>query len=570
MQYEAEIPSGLRVGESFMAQTPYGVVPVQVPPGYRPGQRIRFNVDGSTGRPQQQEPTVVVGRPLTGDVEGGRGGYGSYRYRVDPKDATVSGMPFLQGIPVKQAERKVEEIHKGGDLAAQHEPFPDSRKCQDPLWILPFFAVVAAVIVAAIIFAPQLNKDIHSSNKDVDWPTLSSVLVGGGAGAAVSLLSALAFSALAKAAPGCVVWTSLLLGPSLVVAMGAAMLVFGSGIVGLIFIALGAMMFGCVFICWRPFIPFTIRIVEMVSGVMMKHPGLVGVSFIGTVVGIAWTIVWGIAFAGLYQKVQGDISSHQTVNADGTTHVSRGQSAEFYGMLFGAALAFYWGAQTIYNVCHVTYCGVFGRWYFQRESNSLVKSFTVAVTTSFGSICFGSFLMAAIRALETVVSNARRNAQEDGNIFACIMLMLVECVISCIGDLLEYFSEWAYVQCAVRGVSFMDAARITYSMMTCANMEYVISDLLINSVVSLGAILCAMVSGGCGAVAGAVVGGKASAITGAIIGAFCGAVAGGNAVGILNSGAKTILALWAEDPRPLMNMNNDMHNELEEKIMSKM
>ncbi|CAE8646366.1 unnamed protein product [Polarella glacialis] len=91
------------------------------------------------------------------------------------------------------------------------------------------------------------------------------------------------------------------------------------------------------------------------------------------------------------------------------------------------------------------------------------SSFKVALTTSFGSICFGALLVAAMRAWEAFLCQARKQAQQEGNTACCLLLMAVECVVSCIGDILEYFSEWAYVQCAVRGVSFVEAARITYS-----------------------------------------------------------------------------------------------------------
>merc|ERR1719272_56493 len=159
------------------------------------------------------------------------------------------------------------------------------------------------------------------------------------------------------------------------------------------------------------------------------------------------------------------------------------------------------------NVCHVTYCGVFGRWYYKKDKGSMLrKSVGVALTTSFGSIVLGSFLVAFVRALEATVRSARRDAQQEGNMVCCVMLLLVECFIGCIGDILEYFSEWAYVQCAVRGGSFFEAARITLTFFTCANVQYILSDLLLNSVVNLGTLLCACTGAAAGAGAGYIAG----------------------------------------------------------------
>lgn len=270
-----------------------------------------------------------------------------------------------------------------------------------------------------------------------------------------------------------------------------------------------------------------------------------------------WSCICGLAFVGAALKYQDQLDE-------------AGRGAQ-YGVYFAAVLVFYWGGQATHSVCHVTYCGVFGRWYFKAdEGSALRKSFGAALTTSFGSICFGSFLIAAVRALAATIRLARRDAQQDGNAVCCVILVLLECVVSCLGDILDYFSEWAYVQCAVRGVSFTQAARITYSMMTCANLFYVVQDLLIDSVVNLGALLCMLVGAAAGAGTGTALGATPCVVAGAVIGGWSGLLAGGAAAGILSSGAKTILVLWAENPEPLQRMQPRIHEECEARILAKL
>merc|ERR1712232_1140460 len=263
----------------------------------------------------------------------------------------------------------------------------------------------------------------------------------------------------------------------------------------------------------------------------------------------------GITFFGIYQQYGKQLENSQY---------------EQYGVLFLGALVYVWGAQVVYAVCHLTYCGVFGRWYFAK-TGGVMQSLRVALTYSFGSISFGSFLIAAVRAAESIASMARSQAQEDGNTLCCIIFLIVEMVIGCIGDMLEYFSEWAYVQCAVRGVKFTDAARITYSMMTCANIKYILKVLLLDSVVLLGAILCGLVGAAVGAGVAFATGDDAMSITaGAVIGLWAGCLAGGSAAGIISSGTKTILALWAEDPEPLRLTHPETHYEFEARIVNGM
>merc|ERR1712242_589364 len=71
------------------------------------------------------------------------------------------------------------------------------------------------------------------------------------------------------------------------------------------------------------------------------------------------------------------------------------------------------------------------------------------------------------------------------------ILCVLECLIRCVADIIEYFSEWAFVQVAVRGTSFWDSAKITFTMITCGNLEYIISDLLLDSVASMATLMCA-------------------------------------------------------------------------------
>jgi len=279
------------------------------------------------------------------------------------------------------------------------------------------------------------------------------------------------------------------------------------------------------------------------------------VSALGTMVAVVWVAICAVASAavahsGFAQQLEED-------------------DIAFKGISFAIFFVTTWGCMVCSTVCHTTYCGVFGRWYFKKDcATPLASSLKVALTTSFGSICFGTMLVAAFQSLEQIAKNVRQKAQVN-NPALCIIALIIECVIGCIGDILEYFNEWAYVQCAVRGASFIEAAKITYSMMTCSNMQYILSDLLINSVVNFGALLCGLEGAIAGFAAGHAVGGMQVAIFGAAIGWIAGLMAGGTSVGILGSGTKTILALWAEDPEPLEKTHPDVHESFDQTLINK-
>ena len=97
---------------------------------------------------------------------------------------------------------------------------------------------------------------------------------------------------------------------------------------------------------------------------------------------------------------------------------------------------------------HVTVAGTVGHWWFEpAEANSFCSSavnsaFIRTVTTSFGSICFGSMIVALLETLRMLARAARDN--DDGN---AILLCLAECILSCLASIMEYFNK-------VRGCSF--------------------------------------------------------------------------------------------------------------------
>lgn len=563
MQVQAQVPHGVRPGQTFTLQTPTGLVPVVVPPGAAPGQQVIFTVPA--------QPAAVVGNPVVrghvagsapppqlGMAEAGHGAHASKAYRADPLTTTADGLPLLMGIPVEKQERKLNEIRRGGELVRDHVPFPARRPYRDAVWGILFMALALAMTIGAVYFGRSLSSDVQVNLSSEDADLIANTVYAGVAGGVASLGAAMAYMWLASTAPACVVWTSLLFSPVLMIVSGLVLLVAASAVMGLILILLGMLCLSCVFFCYRPLIPFMIKIVEVVSTVIRSHPCIVAVSFIGSVAGIFWTAICMITFTGAYLEFRNEVD-----DASSTMH---------YVLYFFAVLIFMVGGQVAYYVCHVTYCGVFGRWYYgvDQEGGVLGRSLSVALTTSFGSICCGSFLIAAVRAFEAVLRKGRSDAQESGNVVCCAVLCLLECLVSCIGDLLEYFSEWAYVQVAVRGTSFVESARITCSLMTCANLLYVVQDLLVDSVVNLGAVLCGLVGGGVGAGVGFAISGAEAALSGGVTGFLAGLLAGGAAAGVISSGTKAILVLWAESPAPLEAAHPDVHREFEARIYGKL
>lgn len=231
----------------------------------------------------------------------------------------------------------------------------------------------------------------------------------------------------------------------------------------------------------------------------------------------------------------------------------------------------------VMNVAVAAYAGVFGRWYFGKLGPMTVPSFKVALTTSFGSICFGSLIVAAIRTLESVarwVRNTNSNlANVNVNLVVVLIAGCIEFCLSCIGDVIEYFNSWAYIQCAVRNASFCDAAKITWSMCKLANADAIFSDVLIGYVSGVLSWMSALV----GMCIGGAIGYQMSphpdyshAGACAFAGFFAALIGGTCFSEILATGGKTIMVLWAEDSTPFERAHNSLHREFVAKAQGKL
>jgi len=513
----------------------------------------------STSSSGAQPQIDVVGKPVVDP--GGIGVAEGVPHRMDYKNPDSS---IFAKLPAKRQNNKLDYIRVGGDLASEHPVFPAARQYRDVCWTISFIIVALAVLGMCIYYMSSAvweeAKLEASDGDDVEtYPSLGEIISCGVVACVVSAIAAAAYMFLARTSPSCVVYTSLIFGPAFTMAIGIALIALESVLAGVILIILGFLSLFCTFCCWGHLIPFTIEVVRIVSRVALDNPMMLCVSLVGTILAISWSFVVIIPVAGFYLE---------HLHGENTT---RGIMYVFY---FFLVLLLVWGSFVAYNVCHVTYCGVFGRWFYdQNRGYRLRMSLNVALTTAFGSICYGSFLIAGVRALEAVARLAKNDSAESGNMLCCVIFCIVECVLSCIGDILEYFSEWAYVQVAVRGTSFCDSVKITFSRCTCAYIDYIVSDLLLNSVVNMGALLC----GASGALAGAVIGfgmgGGLKAMIGSLVGLWCGILAGGAAVGMITSGAKTILTLWAESSdgvRANFPELNELSKEFSDRIQSRM
>lgn len=242
---------------------------------------------------------------------------------------------------------------------------------------------------------------------------------------------------------------------------------------------------------WRHRIPFATIMLQTVCGVTRKYGGTMAVAGGGLLLTVAWSVLFVLTLLGIVPLTGGASQKCHFEGNKQVCEVGSPNSSATYGLFVAALFSFYWTTQVIRNTVHTTISGVFGVFYFltgttQMPSGSVtLSSLKRACTTAFGSICFGSLIIAIVKLIRALLRTAMDNSDGVMAFVACIAV----CILACIEDLLEYFTHYAFTQVAVYGKSFCTAAKDTWTMIKDRGVEAIINDNLIGNVLGIGSLL---------------------------------------------------------------------------------
>ncbi|EPZ32583.1 Choline transporter-like domain-containing protein [Rozella allomycis CSF55] len=284
-------------------------------------------------------------------------------------------------------------------------------------------------------------------------------------------------------------------------------------------------------------IPFAALVLESVVGVLKRYPAMLNVPIVVMIATVTLSVFIAFAMVGSMFAFE-----------------NGGYSIIFF------IFSLYWTQQVIANTGHVTLSGVYSTFYFmegtgQAISNPTGSSAKRALTYSFGSICFGSLIVAIIQFLRELL----RQSARDGSFFGAVM----GCCLGYIESLIEYFNHYAYVQVAMYGKPFCAAAKDTWTMVKSRGVDAIINDNFVGTALSFGSLICGVLSA---AVAGLVI---ATGITSdsdsvkiivifVVIGLFVGLVIFSTVTTVVNSGTATIFVCLAVDPNSLRRNNPEL------------
>lgn len=231
---------------------------------------------------------------------------------------------------------------------------------------------------------------------------------------------------------------------------------------GVVFLVLACFM-AFAFYTWIPRIPFSSLMLRTSVDVARRHGHVFLVSLLSGLVGLVLAGLFSVTLVSIYVRFEPSTDN---------PHCAAGgcSKATLIGLVAYATFAMFWMSEWLKNTAHCTVAGVFGSWYFCPRSVPRAATrgaLRRSLTYSFGSISFGSLLVAVIQLLRQLCSVARQGAADDGGIGGMV-LSVVFCVLGCLVGLLEwaleFLNRYAFVSVALYNKAYIPAAKDTWRL----------------------------------------------------------------------------------------------------------
>ncbi|KAG0693390.1 plasma-membrane choline transporter-domain-containing protein [Suillus ampliporus] len=238
---------------------------------------------------------------------------------------------------------------------------------------------------------------------------------------------------------------------------------------------------------FRSRIPLASLLLQVVMDVSKHHKSVYVVAFIALILQAALSV---------YTKwTPGNPSCGNGSSCSGSTVA---------GLVFYAVFSYLWTSQVIGNVALATLAGgAYGSWYYfgpldqgQMPKHPTLSAFGRASTLSLGSIAFGSLIVTILEIVRLILNAARNNANAQGSFVEACLACCAELIVGCIEGLVRYFNRYAYIEIALYGKPYIQAAKDTWTMFKDRGIDALVNDSLVGMTLMWGAyaigLLCSL------------------------------------------------------------------------------
>jgi hypothetical protein len=244
---------------------------------------------------------------------------------------------------------------------------------------------------------------------------------------------------------------------------------------------------------------------------------------------------------------------HQNSHDDNTTW-----------MLVYSLFSLFWTSQVIGNVVQTTVAGVYATYYFLHGTGQAIVNPTWcalkrAMTYSFGSICFGSLIVAVIQTVRFLL----RAATDRQSIAGAI----ADCILGMIEGLVEYFNYYAYTQIAIYGKSYVQAAKDTWHLVKTRGVDAIVNDDLVGTCLGIFTLVIGLTSGLVVYLISSLIYSKLfeGSLNAAILCAVVSLIIPAVTFQIIGAGTTATFVCLAEDPEALHRAKPELYNKIMQK-----
>ncbi|KAI4171323.1 MAG: hypothetical protein LQ346_008754 [Caloplaca aetnensis] len=250
------------------------------------------------------------------------------------------------------------------------------------------------------------------------------------------------------------------------------------------------------FISWIPRIPFSVVMLQQTMDIAKSFGHVFLVSAIGGIVSVAFGAWFSVTLVAIYVKYEPSSGGANPACSSGSGGGTC-SSAKVIGLVVFVTFAGYWITEWLKNTIHSVVSGVYGSWFFMAgkpggmPSGATRGAFRRSMTYSFGSISFGSLVVAIINMVRQAVSIAQRQEAAEGNIVAAAAFCCLGCIIALLDWAVQFINRYAFSHIALYGKAYIPAAKDTWAMMKNRGIDALVNDCLIGPVLTMGSIFVA-------------------------------------------------------------------------------
>ncbi|KAG6547019.1 hypothetical protein Mapa_011636 [Marchantia paleacea] len=454
-------------------------------------------------------------------------------FNYPTRDPTGDDAIYTSELPRIYIDEKLKEQtpHQGNPGSATGGGWKD-------LWAAVIFILhLGGVAAISVVFGLKaLTSTIEEFGtpgafRIIDW--FPQLCAAGIAGAIFSCVWQMAF----RIAPVGMIIFTIWSGAFAMSIFGIVLIATGktTGLIGLVFFFAGLSQCLYAFVV-RQRIPFAGDLLRKVISILNRYPSTYLVSYFWVLMGGGWTGLWIFGISGVAKK----------------------QYHSF--IIVGYVVSLCWTMQVLRNLIRVAVAGTVAHFYVHDHANMPSMPTYIALlracTISLGSICFGSMIVPLVEVPCHVLRRISAQGSASEFLFSC-----VACFLHCFEKLIRYFNKWAYIQVAMYGKPFVRASKDTWDMLKEQNVDCLIHDDLIGSIMliscSVGGSLSAIVGGTWTFVAH-----KSLTISIAVVSFFIGFLFTYLTLAVYESGVSTYYVMFAEDPDSLQRNDGPLFEKM--------